>query len=163
MKDIYEEVKWCLYFSTGAYALGENIQGKDRQFDVGEKVLIQLRPKHFLLGSFAKLHVQRVGTLKVAKRLGPSAYVIELPPNYKINLVSNIEDLTQFHGSEEQVVTTMNLPTKQDTMFLRIQPLKMRLLLYLITSLLLHGEGVVSNFYYKGKIILSLTQSGYNL
>lgn len=91
-----------------------NTRRKDRQFDIGDMVLIRLRPECFPPGSFTKLHARRAGPFKVAKRLGPNAYVIELPPDYGISPVFNIEDLTQFHGSVEQAPAAMDLPAQQD-------------------------------------------------
>lgn len=113
MKDVHEEVKRCLSHSTEAYAIGANVWWKDRKFDIGEKVLIRLRPERFPPGSFIKLHAQGARPFKAAKKLGPNAYVIDLPLDYNISLVFNIkDDLTQYHGLEEQLVTTIDLPSK---------------------------------------------------
>ncbi|KAJ0095419.1 hypothetical protein Patl1_15534 [Pistacia atlantica] len=113
-RDIHEEVKRRLSLSTAAYTTTANTKQNDRHFDVGDMVLICLRPERFPLGSFTKLHARRVVPFKVAKRLGPNAYVIELPNDYGISSVFNIEDLTKFHGSEEQKPAATNLPTQQD-------------------------------------------------
>lgn len=112
MKDVHEEVKRCLSLSIEAYAIGANVWWKDRHFDIGEKVLIRLRPESFPPGSFTKLHAQGTRPFKVAKKLGPNAYVIDLPLDYNISPVFNIKDLTQYHNSEEQLVTTIDLPSK---------------------------------------------------
>lgn len=114
MKDIHEEVKWRMSLSTEAYTTSANTRWKDRHFNVGDMVLICLRPERFPPRSFTKLHARHVGPFKVAKRLGPNAYVIELPDDYGISPVSNIEDLTQFHGSEEQVPAATDLLAQQD-------------------------------------------------
>lgn len=68
-------------------------------------VLIRLRPELFPLGSFTELHVRRVGPFRVAKKLGTNAYVIELPPDFGVSPVFNIEDLTEFEGDAVELST----------------------------------------------------------
>lgn len=77
-------------------------------------VLICLRFEQFAPKSFTKPHAWRVGPFKVTKRLGPNVYVIKLPFDYGIGSIFKVEDLTQFHGSKEQMPTTTNLPIQQD-------------------------------------------------
>ncbi|RVX03528.1 Transposon Ty3-G Gag-Pol polyprotein [Vitis vinifera] len=114
MKNIHEEVKRRLSLSTEAYSTAANTRRKDRQFQVGDMVLIRLKPERFPPGSFNKLHARRARPFKVVKKLGPNAYVIELPADYGISHIFNIEDLTQFHGPEEPVPATSDLTTQQD-------------------------------------------------
>ncbi|KAL5733117.1 hypothetical protein ACOSQ2_032809 [Xanthoceras sorbifolium] len=56
MKDVYEEVKRCLSLNTELYAASANTKRKDKQFNVGDMVLICLRPERFPPGSFTKLY-----------------------------------------------------------------------------------------------------------
>ena len=114
MKNIHEEVKRRLSLSTEAYSTAANTRRKDRQFQVGDMVLIRLKPERFPLGSFNKLHARRARPFKVVKKLGPNAYVIELPGDYGISHIFNIEDLTQFHGPEGPLPATSDLTTQQD-------------------------------------------------
>ena len=114
MKNIHEEVKQRLSLSTEAYSTAVNTRRKDRQFQVGDTVLICLKPELFPPRSFNKLHAQRAGPFKVVKKLGPNAYVIELPADYGISPIFNIEDLTQFHGPEGPLPATSDLTTQQD-------------------------------------------------
>lgn len=81
MRDINEECKWCLAIHTDANAISENARYKDRQYNVGDIVLISLRLKQFPPQSFTKFHAPRVGCYKVSKRLGTNAYIIDLPPD----------------------------------------------------------------------------------
>ncbi|KAF5448338.1 hypothetical protein F2P56_028883 [Juglans regia] len=57
---------------------------------------------------------QKDRQFQVIKKLGPNAYVIELPADYGISHVFNIEDLTQFHDSEEPVPAASDLFNQQD-------------------------------------------------
>ena len=92
-----------------------NIRRKDRQFKIGDMVPIHLRLECFPPSSFTKLHVRRVGPFRVTKKLGPNAYVIDLPFNFSISLVFNIEDLTEFKSDEAKVSTTLVLEAWQDS------------------------------------------------
>ena len=47
MKNIHEEVKQRLSLSTEAYSTATNTRRKDRQFQVGDTVLIYLKPERF--------------------------------------------------------------------------------------------------------------------
>ncbi|KAJ6386620.1 hypothetical protein OIU78_016529 [Salix suchowensis] len=62
-------------------------------------VLIRLRPERFPQGSFTKLHARRAGPFKIKKKLGANAYVIDLPPDFAISPIFNIEDITDFKGN----------------------------------------------------------------
>ena len=65
-------------------------------------VFVCLRPEQFLLESFTKLHAHRAGLFRVTKKLGTNAYVIELPFEFGISLVFNIEDLMEFKGDVDE-------------------------------------------------------------
>jgi hypothetical protein len=72
-------------------------------------VLVRLRPEHFPLGSFTKLHARRAGHFQVTKKLGSNAYVIDLPTDFGISPIFNIEDLTEFNGDVENI-TALPVP-----------------------------------------------------
>ena len=67
-------------------------------------VLVRLRLKHFPPGSFTKFHACRAGPFQVTKKLGSNAYVIDLPSDFGISLIFNIEDLTEFKGDVDEIV-----------------------------------------------------------
>ena len=81
-------------------------------------VLVCLRPERFPPGSFSKLHARRAGPFKITKKLGTNAYVVELPSEFRISPVFNIEDLTIFKGDVPTPPfpdTTTSLPLPKDT------------------------------------------------
>ncbi|KAG6710015.1 hypothetical protein I3842_06G161400 [Carya illinoinensis] len=108
MQNVHEECKRRLTFHTNSYAASANSKRKDRQFNEGDMVLVRLRPECFTPGSFTKLHARRAGPFKVTKKLGTNAYVIELPSDFGISPVFNIEDLTAFKALE--VTPVMRIP-----------------------------------------------------
>lgn len=121
MKDIYEEVKQRLTLSTESYAASANAKCKDRQFEVGDMVLIRLRPEQFPPGSFTKLHARRTEPFRVKKKLGSNAYVIDLPPDFGISPIFNIEDITEFKG-DSTALPTATTPKAPNAPTLRVPP-----------------------------------------
>ena len=61
--------------------------------------MIRIRPEQFPPGTVKKLQACSAGPFKVLKRMGPNAYVIDLPHNYGINSSFNIEDLVGYKSS----------------------------------------------------------------
>jgi hypothetical protein len=90
MKSIHEEVCQKIALQTKAYAQRANLRKWDKQFEVGDHVLIRSCSERFPPGSYNKLHARRARPFKVLKKLGPNAYVIDLPPTYVISTVFNI-------------------------------------------------------------------------
>jgi len=58
--------------------------------------MIRLRPERFLLGTVKKLHARGAESFKVIKKVGPNAYVLELPPKLGISSTVNILDLVEY-------------------------------------------------------------------
>ncbi|KAL5770417.1 hypothetical protein ACOSP7_014571 [Xanthoceras sorbifolium] len=65
-------------------------------------VLIRLRPERFPPGSFTKLHARRAGPFPILKKLGPNAYLVDLPGSYTFSHIFNVEDLTAYKGTNVQ-------------------------------------------------------------
>ncbi|KAJ0007622.1 hypothetical protein Pint_30469 [Pistacia integerrima] len=103
MRDVHDECKRRLTFHTNSYVASASAQRKDRQFNEGDMVLVRLRPEYFPPGSFTKLHAHRTGTFRVTKKLGTNAYVMDLPSDFGISPVFNIEDLTEFKGDVDEI------------------------------------------------------------
>ena len=67
-----------------------------KEFEIGDFVMIRLRPKWFPPRTVKKLHARGAGPFRVIRRVGPNAYVLELPPNYGISSTFNILDLVEY-------------------------------------------------------------------
>jgi len=101
MMSVHEEVRKKIALQTEVYAQRANLRKRDKQFEVGDQVLIRLRSERFPPGNYNKLHARCAGPFTVLKKLGPNTYVIDLPPTYAISQVFNIEDLTAFNGQND--------------------------------------------------------------
>ena len=60
--------------------------------------MIKLRLERFPPGTMKKLHARGAGPFKIIKKVGPNAYVLELPPEYGISSTFNISDLREYKG-----------------------------------------------------------------
>ena len=58
--------------------------------------MIRLRPEQFSPRTIKKLHAHEASPFKIIKRVGPNAYVLELPPNLGISATFNISDLVEY-------------------------------------------------------------------
>ncbi|GFY91156.1 hypothetical protein Acr_07g0013520 [Actinidia rufa] len=74
------------------------------EFQVGDYVMVRIRPERYPSGTARKLCARSAGPFKVLKRIGPNAYVIDLPPESGISSTFNIEDLIAF--KDEQIIST---------------------------------------------------------
>ena len=60
--------------------------------------MIHIRPEMYPSGNVKKLQACSAGPFKVLKKLGPNAYVIDIPLDYDISSTFNIVDLIVFKG-----------------------------------------------------------------
>ena len=58
--------------------------------------MIRIQPERFPSGTIKKLQARSVESFKVLKRMGPNAYIIDLPHDYGISSSFNIEDLVAY-------------------------------------------------------------------
>ncbi|XP_028798471.1 uncharacterized protein LOC114753935 [Neltuma alba] len=63
--------------------------------------MARMRLERFLKRPYKKLHACASGPFCISKKLGPNAYLLELPPNMSISLVFNAEDLVPYRGTFE--------------------------------------------------------------
>ena len=70
-----------------------------RTFNVGDYVMIRLRPERFPPGTVKKLHVRSAGPIQILKIINSNAYVVDLPPDFGISYTFNVKDLVSYKGS----------------------------------------------------------------
>ena len=58
--------------------------------------MIRLKPERFPPGTLKKLHARGAGPFKVIEKVGPSAYVLELPPELGISSTFNISNQVEY-------------------------------------------------------------------
>ena len=92
-----------IFMSNACYKIRVDSHCRYLEFNVGDYVMIRIRPKWFPSKTVRKLQARSVGPFIVLKRVGQNAYVIDLPYDYGISLTFNIKDLVAY---KDPAITT---------------------------------------------------------
>ena len=98
MHELHKEINKRIHASNLKYKTRADLYRRHLDFDVGYYVMICIRSKRYPLGTIKKLQARNTGPFKVLKKLGPNAYVIDIPSDYGISSTFNIVDLIAFKG-----------------------------------------------------------------
>ena len=98
MHDLHQEIIKRIHASNNQYKIQVDSRRRHLEFDVGDYVMIRIRPERFPSGAVKKLQARSAGPFKVLKRIGSNAYIIDIPSTYGISSTFNIEDLVSFKG-----------------------------------------------------------------
>ena len=98
MHELHKEINKRIQASNLKYKPQVDLHRRDLDFDVGDYVMIRIKPKRYPSGTFKKLQARSASPFKVLKKLGSNAYVIDIPSDYGISSTFNIADLIAFKG-----------------------------------------------------------------
>jgi hypothetical protein len=101
IQSIHEGVRRRLVLSAEKYKKHADLHRRPVSFEIGDFVLVRLRPERFPRGTFYKLHHRRAGPFKILKWLGANAYHLALPDDLSISPIFNVKDLTAYPGSPD--------------------------------------------------------------
>ena len=62
--------------------------------------MVRIRPERIPLGAYKKLHPWNTCPYKILKKFGSNAYVLDPPSNSGVSSTFNVEDLTLYHGND---------------------------------------------------------------
>jgi len=62
--------------------------------------MVRIRSERFLLGTVKKLHAREAGPFEVMKRINDNTYVLNLPEDFGISPIFNVEDLVVYKGPD---------------------------------------------------------------
>ena len=96
---LHNKIHKKIQVSNSQYKIHANTHRRHAEFHVGDYVMIRIRHERFPPGTVKKLQACSAGPFKVLKRMGPNAYVIDLPHDYGISSSFNIEDLVGYKSS----------------------------------------------------------------
>jgi hypothetical protein len=97
IQDLHIKITKQIQASNAQYKLQADLHRRHNEFNVGDYVMIRIRPERFPSGTNRKLHARSTGSFKVLQRVGPNAYVLDLPHDFGISSTFNIEDLVANH------------------------------------------------------------------
>lgn len=80
---------------------------RPKVMNVGQSVMLStqyIQPAFTRTTGSRKLRAKYIGPFVIAKRVSPTSYELDLPANFKVHPVTNIEYLKEFHPSPERFV-----------------------------------------------------------
>ena len=101
MQQVHEEVWHHISASNDSYKEHADKHRRFVQFEEGDMVMLRNHPERLPPGTNKKLHPRNFGPFKILKKIGPSAYVSDLPPDLGLNATFNVEDLTLYKGHDQ--------------------------------------------------------------
>ena len=93
---MHNEIRKKIQVSNSQYKIYADTHQHHAEFQVRDYVMIWIQPDQFLSETIKKLQARSAGPFKVLKRMGPNAFVIDLPHDYGISSFFNIEDLVAY-------------------------------------------------------------------
>ena len=96
---LHNEIRRRINMQNEYYKSSIDSHSRYIEFQVGDEVMVRVRPERFPQGIAKKLQARSTGPFKILKRLGPNAYVLDLPFDMGISSTFNVEDLVPFRGS----------------------------------------------------------------
>jgi len=98
MYDLHKEISNKTEESNIDYKLRADVRKKFKTFNVGDIVMVLIRPERFPSETVKKLHARSAGPFKILTKLNDNAFVIDLLENFEISPTFNIEDLVDYKG-----------------------------------------------------------------
>ncbi|GFY88904.1 hypothetical protein Acr_06g0008440 [Actinidia rufa] len=115
IRELHDEIRKVINNNNFQYKFQVDSRRRHSEFQVGDYVMVRIRPERYPSGTTRKLCARSAGPFKVLKRIGPNAYVIDLPPDFGISSTFNIEDLVAFKGYFDNPTDPIFEPTHEPT------------------------------------------------
>ncbi|GFZ19564.1 hypothetical protein Acr_28g0002690 [Actinidia rufa] len=113
IRELHDEIRKVINDSNFQYKFQADSRRRHAEFQVGDYVMVRIRLEWYPSGTARKLCARSAGPFKVLKRIGPNAYVIDLPPDSGISSTFNIEDLIAFTGHFDVPTDPFSEPTHE--------------------------------------------------
>ncbi|XP_026442931.1 uncharacterized protein LOC113342684 [Papaver somniferum] len=100
---LHNEVKNKLEDSNAKYKAVADQHKRFKSFEEGEIVMIHLRKERFRTGTYNKTMMKKYRPFKNLKKISDNAYVVDLPANWNISNIFNVQEIFTFHGEVDQL------------------------------------------------------------
>ena len=85
VSDLHHYIHDRITLQNAAYKEAADSHHRHRSFEVGDQVIVQLRPERYSPGTATKLHARSADTFLILTRVGKNAYVVYIPPSWAID------------------------------------------------------------------------------
>ena len=98
--DLHAEIRRKISLSNEEYKLVANVHRRYKEFNVGDYVMVRIRPKRIPKTFSKQLYARAMGPYSIIRKLGSNEYLLDLPNDMDI-LVFNLQDLLPYRGPFE--------------------------------------------------------------
>lgn len=84
--------------SNEKYKISDDSHRRYKEYQVGDYVMVRIKPEQFPSGVVQKLHARIAGPHRILRKIGSNVYVLKLPLDWGISQVFKGEDLVPFQG-----------------------------------------------------------------
>ena len=99
--DLLDEIRRKFSLSNEEYKLAADVHRRSKEFNVGDYVMVRIRPERIPKTFSKKLYARAMGPYSIIRKMGSNAYLLDLPNDMDINPVFNVEDLLPYRGTFE--------------------------------------------------------------
>ena len=120
--DLHAEIRRKIILSNDSYKHSADMRRRAANFEVGNFVMVQLRPERLPKNSLKKLHVRAMGPYQILRKLGSNTYILDLPDSIGISPIFNVDDLTLHQGTFEPSCLSFGVSIRTQVPRLSILP-----------------------------------------
>ena len=99
--DLHVEIRRNISLSNEEYKLAADMHRRSKEFNVGDYVMVCIRPERIPKTFSKKLYARAMGPYSIIRKLGFNAYLFYLSNDMDISLVFNVEDLLPYQDTFE--------------------------------------------------------------
>ena len=85
VSDLHHYIHDRITEQNAAYKEAADSHRRHRIFEVGDQVIVRLRPERYSPSTAIKLHARSADPFLVLTRVGENAYVVDIPPSWAID------------------------------------------------------------------------------
>ena len=86
--DLHAEIRRKVSLSNEEYKLVVDVHHRYKEFNVGDIVMVRIRPERISKTFSKKLYARAMGSYSIIRKLGSNAYLLDLPNDMDISLFS---------------------------------------------------------------------------
>ncbi|XP_058072371.1 uncharacterized protein LOC131221208 [Magnolia sinica] len=116
----HQEIRQKITTSNEHYKFSANQHKRFKEFNVGDSVMVRIRPERYPPWAIRKLHARNAGPFKIIKRNSLNVYEVDLSPSMGITSTFDVDDLLTFQGTTDTLIG--HSPTHPDFLDLSLDP-----------------------------------------